>query len=126
MKLALWSARGALLTARVKKTVQANRKRRVCPFVNGDLVYVHLPKRHASWYPSLWAPTASQKISATIHIVSSCRTPSDRGAEVYTPSFESLLRIHVANDDRLFPGCNEEQVLDLGGDGRGGPLRGCC
>ncbi|EIN12147.1 hypothetical protein PUNSTDRAFT_20786, partial [Punctularia strigosozonata HHB-11173 SS5] len=29
----------------------------------------------------------------------------------------SLLRVHVANDDRLFPGRSETQVADFGEDG---------
>ena len=49
MKLALWNAHDILLSARVKQTIQANRRRRACPFVTGDLVYVstkniNLPK----------------------------------------------------------------------------------
>jgi len=49
MKLALISAHDALLTARVKQTIQANRKQRASPLVKGDLVYIstkniHLPK----------------------------------------------------------------------------------
>ena len=40
MKLALTVAHDALLTARVKQTMQANKRRRTCPLVVGDLVYV--------------------------------------------------------------------------------------
>ncbi|KIM51591.1 hypothetical protein SCLCIDRAFT_142925 [Scleroderma citrinum Foug A] len=40
MKLALTTAHDALLTARVKQTVQANKWRHTCPFVVGDLVYI--------------------------------------------------------------------------------------
>ena len=40
MKNALVAAHDALLTARVKQTEQANKKRRLCPFVKGDLVYI--------------------------------------------------------------------------------------
>ena len=40
MKLALTMAHDALLTARVKQTVQANKRRCTCPFVVGDLVYI--------------------------------------------------------------------------------------
>jgi len=40
MKLALTAAHDALLTARVKQTMQANKRRCTCPLVVGDLVYV--------------------------------------------------------------------------------------
>ena len=40
MKLALTTAHDALLTARVKQTVQANKQRCMCPFVVGDLVHI--------------------------------------------------------------------------------------
>ena len=49
MKLALWNAHDALLSARVKQTIHTNWKRSACLFVTGDLVYVstkniNLPK----------------------------------------------------------------------------------
>jgi len=40
MKLALMAVHDALLTARVKQTMQANKRRRTCPLVVGDLVYI--------------------------------------------------------------------------------------
>lgn len=40
MKLALMDAHDAIMKARVKQTVGANKKRRVCPLVKGDLVYI--------------------------------------------------------------------------------------
>lgn len=40
MKLTIMDAHDAILKARVKQTVGANRKRRTCPFVKGDLVYI--------------------------------------------------------------------------------------
>ncbi|KIM64952.1 hypothetical protein SCLCIDRAFT_92220, partial [Scleroderma citrinum Foug A] len=40
MKLALMTAHDALLVTRTKQTVQVNRKQRMCPLENGDLVYI--------------------------------------------------------------------------------------
>ncbi|KIK14273.1 hypothetical protein PISMIDRAFT_51264, partial [Pisolithus microcarpus 441] len=42
MKLALMDAHDAIMRARVKQTVSANKKRRPCPFVSGDLVYISM------------------------------------------------------------------------------------
>lgn len=42
MGRSLLDAHDAILKARLKQTVGANKKRRVCPFVTGDLVYVEV------------------------------------------------------------------------------------
>ncbi|KZT31312.1 hypothetical protein SISSUDRAFT_995295, partial [Sistotremastrum suecicum HHB10207 ss-3] len=52
IKDALISAHDAILAARVKSTVQANKHRKIVPFVPGDLVYLstenlRLPKNKA-------------------------------------------------------------------------------
>ncbi|KZT40049.1 hypothetical protein SISSUDRAFT_970661, partial [Sistotremastrum suecicum HHB10207 ss-3] len=52
MKEALMSAHDAILSARVKQTIQANKRRRPATFALGDLVYVStahlsLPKGRA-------------------------------------------------------------------------------
>ncbi|KAG2748593.1 hypothetical protein P692DRAFT_201651282, partial [Suillus brevipes Sb2] len=40
IKTTLLTAHDAILSARVKQTREANKKRRVCPLAKGDLVYV--------------------------------------------------------------------------------------
>ncbi|KIK33282.1 hypothetical protein CY34DRAFT_64399, partial [Suillus luteus UH-Slu-Lm8-n1] len=40
MKATILTAHDAILAARVKQTTEANKRRRACPFVVGDLVYI--------------------------------------------------------------------------------------
>jgi len=123
MKLALTAAHNALLTARVKQTVQANKWRRMCPFVVGDLVYIStknisFPKGTTrKLVPKFVGPyKISQDFgnySYHIELPSSLR---QRG--IHDVFHSSLLRIHVPNDDRLFPGRLDEQIPELGGTAR--------
>jgi len=123
MKLALTAAHNALLTARVKQTVQANKQRRTCPFVVGDLVYIStknisFPKGTTrKLVPKFVGPyKISQDFgnySYRIELPSSLR---QRG--IHDVFHSSLLRIHVPNDDRLFPGRLDEQIPELGGTAR--------
>ena len=123
MKLALWNAHDTLLSARVKQTIQANRKRRVCPFVTGDLVYVstkniNLPKGTShKLVPKYMGPyRISEGFGNNSYRIELPDTLKQRG--IHSVFHSSLLRIHVANVDRLFPGRSEEQVPDLGGTGK--------
>ena len=123
MKLALTAAHDALLTARVKQTVQANKRRRTCPFVVGDLVYIStknisFPKGTArKLVPKFVGPyMISQDFgnySYRIELPSSLR---QRG--IHDVFHSSLLRIHIPNDDQLFPGRLDEQIPELGGTAR--------
>ncbi len=52
MKTAIMAAHDAIIAARVKQTIQANKKRQLAPFQVGDLVYLstknlRLPKARA-------------------------------------------------------------------------------
>ena len=44
--------------------------------------------------------------------------PSFQTLSIHNVFHTSLLRIHIANNGRLFPGPSEEQAPDLGGNGK--------
>ena len=103
MKHAVMSTHDAILEVRVKQAQSANCKRRVAPFVAGDLVYVStknmsLPKGQARKNNLFELDLPPWLKQCGVH-----------------PVFHlSLLRAHIPNDDRLFPGRLETQVADFG------------
>jgi hypothetical protein len=114
-KLALIAAHDSVLAARVKQTRDANRRRRLAPFCEGDLVYlstknINFPKGLArKLIPKYIGPykilqdfkNQSFKIDLPSHL-------KQRG--VHNVFHASLLRVHVPNDDRLFPGRLDSQI----------------
>jgi len=123
MKLALTAAHDALLTARVKQTMQANKRRRTCPLVVGNLVYIStknisFPKGTSrKLVPKFVGPYKIIQdfgnYSFHIELPSSLR---QRG--IHDVFHSSLLCIHIPNDNRLFPGRSDEQIPELGGTTR--------
>lgn len=120
MKLALISAHDALLTARVKQTVQANRKCRASPLVKGDLVYIstkniNFPRGTSrKLVPKFISPYCiMEDFGNNSYHIELPDSLKQRG--VHNVFHSSLLRIHVANDDQLFPSRSEEQIPDIGG-----------
>jgi len=120
MKNALMAAHDALLTARVKQTEQANKKRRMCPFVKGDLVYVSTKnvrlERGTSrkLFPKFIGPyLITEDFGNSSYRVNLPDSLKQRG--VHNVFHASLLRVHIPNDDRLFPGRQNEQIPELGG-----------
>lgn len=123
MKLALMAAHDALLTARVKQTTQANRRRRASPFVTGDLVYIstkniNLPRgttrKLISKFIGPYRITEDfQNNSYRIELPSMLRQWG-----IHNVFHSSLLRIHVPNDDRSFPGRRETQLKGSHTDAR--------
>ena len=115
-KLALMSAHDSILAARVKQTRDANKKRQTVPFKAGDLVYlssknISFPKGLArKLIPKFLGPykvlqdfgNSSFKVELPPHL-------KRRG--VHDVFHSSLLRIHIPNDDRLFPGRMDTQVV---------------
>ena len=118
LKQAIIEVHDAILEARVKQTRTTNRKRQVSPFKVKDLTYISmksmsLPKGHTR--------KLAPKFIGPYEII------SDYGNNLYKldlptclkqrgihPIFHaSLLRIHVPNDNRLFPGRQETQVTDF-------------
>jgi hypothetical protein len=114
-RLALMAAHDSIIAARVKQTRDANRKRRVEPFETGDLVYVSTKN---ITFPKGLARKLIPKFIGPYKILQDFRNHSFR-IELPTPmkargirdSFHaSLLRAHIPNDDRLFPGRQDDQL----------------
>ena len=108
-------AHDSILAARAKQTRGANNRRRLSPFSKDDLCYVStknitFPKGYArKLVPKYIGPykilddygNQSYKIDLPSHL-------KKRG--VHNVFHASLLRIHVPNDDRLFPGRLDTQL----------------
>ena len=120
MKNAMMSAHDNLLEARAKQTRSANRHRRPAPFKENDLVYIS--SQNIS-FPKGRARKLLPKYIGPYRIVKDFGNKSFR---VMLPSHlkqqglhdvfhSSLLRIHIPNDDRLFPGRLDAQIEYLGG-----------
>lgn len=116
MKLAVMSAHDNIISARIKQVRNANRRRQRAPFAVGDYVYVStqnmtLPKGISrKLAPKFVGPYLIVEDfgnnSFRINLPDSLKS---RG--IHNVFHSSLLRIHVPNDDRLFPGRTETQVL---------------
>jgi len=123
MKLALMAAHDALLATRVKQTVQANKRRRMCPLENGDLVYIST--KNIS-FPKGTSRKLVPKFIGPYRIIKDFGNNSYRidlpdnlkQRGVHNVFHSSLLRVHIPNDDRLFPGRRDDQLEDLGGTNR--------
>ena len=109
MKLALMTAHDALLATRVKQTIQANKRRRMCPLENDDLVYISTKNIN---YPKGTSRKLVPKFIGPYRIIENFGNNSYRielpdnlkQRGVHNVFHSSLLRIHIPNDDRLFPG----------------------
>ncbi|CAA7270581.1 unnamed protein product [Cyclocybe aegerita] len=115
-KLALMSAHDSILAARVKQTRESNKRRRLAPFVLDDLVYISTKN---ITFPKGLARKLIPKYMGPYKIV---RDFGNQSFQVDLPSnlkqrgvhnvfHASLLRIHVPNDDRLFPGRQVTQIV---------------
>ncbi|KAJ3500546.1 hypothetical protein NLJ89_g9745 [Agrocybe chaxingu] len=115
-KLALMSAHDSILAARVKQTREANKRRGIAPFALDDLVYVSTKN---ITFPKGLARKLIPKYMGPYKIV---RDFGNQSFQVDLPSnlkqrgvhnvfHASLLRIHVPNDDRLFPGRQVTQIV---------------
>jgi hypothetical protein len=120
MKEAIMSAHDAIIAARIQHTVQANRKRLTANFKEGDLVYlstknISIPKGRArKLAPKYLGPFPVTKVikeGATFQLGLSDELIK-RGVN---KSFHaSLLRPHIPNDDRRFPGRLPSQIPGFG------------
>ena len=109
------SAHDSIIAARVKRTRDANRKRQQTPFHKDDLVYLStqnitfqkglarkLIPKFIGPYKILWDyGNSSFKLELPNEL-------KQRG--VHDVFHSSLLRIHISNDDWLFPGRQENQL----------------
>ncbi|QRV79630.1 Transposon Ty3-I Gag-Pol polyprotein [Ceratobasidium sp. AG-Ba] len=116
---ALMRAHDAIIGARVRQTEQANKHRKLAEFKVGDLVYLssknmRLPARFSrKLTPKYIGPhrIVQEITEGTTYKV---ELPKELGARGINPVFHaSLLRIHVPNDDRKFPGRSAEQIVAL-------------
>ena len=122
-KLALISAHDSILAARVKQTRNVNRKRQLSPFKENDLAYIST--KNISFLKGL-ACKLIPKYIGPYKIVKDFKNQSfqmdlpshlkQRG--VHNVFHSSLLRIHIPNDDRLFPGRLDTQ-FSLGDSSEG-------
>jgi transposase InsO family protein len=119
LKGALIAAHDSILAARVKQIRSANRRRQVAPFQKDELVYIStknmtFPKglarklvpKYVGPYPII---RDFGNNSFRVQIPDSMR---QRG--IHDVFHSSLLRPHVPNDDRLFPGRRDGQVSPEG------------
>ena len=120
MKDAIMSAHDAIIASRVQHTMQANKKRLPANFKQGNLVYVStknisLPKGRArKLSPKYLGPFPITKVlkeGATYQLKLSDELIK-RG--VNRAFHASLLRPHVPNDDRRFPGRLPIQIPGFG------------
>jgi Zinc knuckle len=116
----LLAAHDAILTQRVKQTFHANKRRQVSPFALGDLVYLStenlsIPKGQArKLFPKFIGPFRITK-EISLGTTYQLQLPAELRSRGIHPNFHaSLLRIHVPNDDRRFPGRAVPQVTGLG------------
>jgi hypothetical protein len=114
-KLALMSAHDSIIGARTKQTRDANRKRQLVPFKEGDFAYLStknitfakglarklIPKYIGPYKIIQDFNNQSFKLDLPMHL-------KKRG--VHDVFHSSLLRIHMPNDDRLFPGRMDTQI----------------
>ena len=123
-KLALISAHDSILAARVKQMRNTNRKRQLAPFKENDLVY--LSTKNIT-FPKGLARKLVPKFIGPYKILKDFKNQSflidlpshlkQRG--VHNVFHAALLRIHVPNDDQLFPGRMDTQLSPVAGQSEG-------
>ena len=120
MKLAIMRAHDSIIASHIENTIQANKKRSLANYKEGDLVYlstknISLPKglarKLAPKYLGPFVITRILKEGATYQLDLSEELVK-RGIN---PAFHvSLLKPHVPNDDRCFPGRLPSQIPGFG------------
>jgi transposase InsO family protein len=116
MKDAIMTAHDAIIAARVYQTFQANKHRRPIEFVEGDLVYLsttnlNLPKgRSRKLVPKYIGPYRVNKVKSPGASYELDLPAELRSRGVHPVFHTSLLRPHVPNDDRRFPGRELRQL----------------
>ena len=118
VKQAVMTAHDSIIAARVKQTREANRRRRAVPFEAGDLVYISsknlkIPRGLArKLVPKFVGPyRITRDFGNFSYLIEIPASMKQRG--VHPVFHASLLRVHEPNDDRLFPGRLESQVLEV-------------
>jgi hypothetical protein len=114
-KLALMAAHDSILATRVKEIRTANKKRQLAPFEQNELVYVSTKNMT---FPKGLARKLVPKFIGPYKILEDLKNQSfvldlpsylkQRG--IHNVFHAALLRPHVPNDDRLFPGRLDMQL----------------
>ncbi|KIJ22920.1 hypothetical protein M422DRAFT_84881, partial [Sphaerobolus stellatus SS14] len=116
MKEAIMQAHDSIIEARIKQARQANKKQRNISFQVGDLVYLStknlsLPKgRSRKLTPKFVGPYSITKELESNSMFSLDLPPELKKRGIHNAFHASLLHIHIANDDRRFPGRQIHQV----------------
>lgn len=121
MKEAIMTAHDQIIETRVKQTHQANKHRRPAEFKMGELVYLstknlRLPKARArKLIPKYIGPFPIVKVvePGASYKLELSNDLKKRG--IHPVFHASLLRIHIPNDDRRFPGRQLSQIPGFGG-----------
>ncbi|KAJ8489233.1 hypothetical protein ONZ45_g13670 [Pleurotus djamor] len=121
VRLAVISAHDSILAARVKQTRDANNRRRPAPFEVGDLVYVSTENLK---FPQGLARKLLPKFVGPYKIVKhkggdtfAIELPARLVRRGINNAFHSnLLRIHIPNDDRLFPNRLDDPLFEINDD----------
>ncbi|TFY57697.1 hypothetical protein EVJ58_g6867 [Rhodofomes roseus] len=120
MREAIMSAHDAIIEARVRQTQQANKHRRPAPFKQGDLVYLstknlRLPKGRArKLVPKYLGPFPIERVVEPGATYKLGLSPELKARGIADAFHASLLRPHVPNDDRRFPGRQFHQLPGFG------------
>ena len=118
VKDVILQAHDAILQVRVKQTRHTNRHKRVSPFELNNLVYVstknmNLPRQQArKLVPKYIGPYRIIR-NAGNEAFELDLPPEMKNHNIHPVFHASLLRIHVLNNDRLFPGREVGQVTGL-------------
>ena len=115
--LALMLAHDSIIGAQIKQTRNADRRRQIIPFKEGDFVY--LSTKNITFVKGL-AQKLIPKYIGPYKIIQDFNNQSFRlelpvhlkRRGVHDVFHSSLLRIHMPNDDRLFPGRMDTQIGD--------------
>ena len=115
-KLALMSTHNSILAAQVKQTRDANKKQQDIPFKAGDLAYLSSKKFS---FPKGLAHKLIPKFLGPYKILQDFGNtlfklelpPHLKQWGVHNIFHLSLLQIHIPNNDRLFPGHMDTQVV---------------
>jgi len=121
LKSALMAAHDSILGARVKQTCTANKRHQVSPFALDDLVYLStknmlFPKGLArKLIPKYMGPyRITEDFKNNSYQIEIPASMKQRG--IHNVFHVSLMRVHVANDDRLFPSHLDLQIVPVDQD----------
>ncbi|KAG6887325.1 hypothetical protein C0995_016171 [Termitomyces sp. Mi166 len=118
LKLALMAAHDCIFAAHVKQTPNANRRRQLAPFIKDDWVYVS--SKNFS-YPKGFLHKFILKYKGPYQITKDFGNssywlailPNMKYCGIHNVFHAALLCIHKLNDDQLFLGCLNEQMVEL-------------